>query len=301
MKSVLRPGFQVVFSALIGEDFIMTRYKLARLTVLVVLPLLLGQSCVPTAFNGTTEANGTSEGINGSAGATGPEGPKGDAGDINANKAADSSPSIEVTKTAFVDGQNVCGAIRIKNTDGQAAVVIGVADSLEVHFPSSATPPPLPAGSSANWFKVADVPIPLPAPIAPGKTTTVNYCFSLCLAADAPGANSMRNVVAVTVADSGGRVTTVTTRSAGFAPPVLNCQACCLSDGSCTDTQPNDCVAAHGVPKGVGTDCATTECSVACCHSNGPCVDEGPSACQTHGGTSQGMGTTCATNGCPVA
>src|SRR6478735_2757413 len=102
----------------------MTRCKLARLTVLVVLPLLLGQSCVPTASDGTAEANGTSEGINGSAGATGPVGPKGDAGDINAKKAADSSPSIEVTKTAFVDGQNVCGAIRIKNTGVQPAVVI---------------------------------------------------------------------------------------------------------------------------------------------------------------------------------
>ena len=98
------------------------------------------------------------------------------------NTAAASSASITVSKTAFVDGQNVCGAIRITNVSGQTAFVSRVADSLEVHFPLNTTPPPLPAGSTPTWFKVADVPIPLPGPIAPGKTITINYTTELPLA-----------------------------------------------------------------------------------------------------------------------
>jgi hypothetical protein len=211
------------------------------------------------------------------------------------NVAVLGAASVKVSKTAFVDGQNVCGAIRITNVSGQPAIVSGMADSLEVHFPLNVPPPALPAGSTITWFKVADVPIPLPGPIAPGATATIDYCFSLCLATDAPGANAMRNVVAVTLANHGGRVNTVTTRSISFAPPVLDCQACCLPDGSCTDTQPSNCAAASGLSAGAGTDCATTECRQACCLGNGSCDDETVRACADHGGAPLGLGTTCAT------
>jgi len=180
--------------------------------------------------------------------------------DPSVNVAAVSGPSIDVSKTASVNGQNVCGVIRIKNTGAQPVTVSAIADSLEVHFPREAPPAALSPGSTPGWYKVANVSIPLPGPIAPRVTATIDYCFSLCLAADAPGANSMRNVVAVTVTNASGSVKTVTTRSVSFPPPVLDCQACCMPDGSCTDTIPGVCASAGGASQGVGTDCATTEC-----------------------------------------
>ena len=207
--------------------------------------------------------------------------------------------SVEVSKTAYIDGQKVCGEIRIKNSGQSPVSVTGVVDFLEVHFPKMVTPPPaLLPGSTREWFRVADVPIPmpgvpLPGPIAPRATATIDYCFSLCLAADAPGANSMRNVVTVTVTSQSGIVKTVTTRSTSFPPPVLDCQACCLPDGSCSDTVPDECAAAGGLSKGIGSDCATTECTQACCR-DGTCSNETLIACQD-GGEPLGLGTACAT------
>jgi len=216
---------------------------------------------------------------------------------------AESSPTnavavaagVEVSKTAFIDGQNVCGAIRITNIGVQPAVLSAMADSLEVHFPGAVPPPPLPAGSTRTWFKVAVVPIPLPGPIAPRGTATIPYCFSLCLAADFTGANSMRNVVSVTVLSPSGSVKTVTTRSTSFPPPVLDCQACCLPAGSCSDTFPDDCAAAGGLPGGPGTDCATIECVQACCLPGASCSDRTVAACRAEGGAPLGLGTDCVT------
>jgi len=212
--------------------------------------------------------------------------------------AAAGAPSIKVSKTAYVDGQNVCGTIRITNAGEQSAIPSAVVDSLEVHFPLTVSPPALPAGSTPTWFKVADVPVALPGPIAPRGTATIDYCFSLCLAADSPGANSMRNVVAVTVMNEAGVAKTVTARSTSFSPPVLDCQACCRPDGSCTDTVLDDCAAVGGLSQGAGTDCATTECPQACCLPDDSCTYEGPSACQAAAGEPKGPGTDCASIQC---
>ena len=213
--------------------------------------------------------------------------------------AAGGGPSIRVSKTAFVDGQDVCGLIRITNTGSSEVSVTAVADSLEVHFPRTVTPPPLPAGSTATWFKVADVPIAPPGGvIAPGTTATIDYCFPLCSTADAPGANSMRNVVTITATDQAGGVKMFTTRSVSFPPPLLDCQACCLPDGSCIDTEPDECAVAAGLARGVDTDCATTECTQACCYPDDSCSDDHPSLCA---GESKGLGTDCASTQCCIA
>lgn len=197
------------------------------------------------------------------------------------NTAGSSGAGIEVSKTAFVDGENVCGAIRITNVGGQLATISKIVDSLEVHFPRDGSSS-LPAGSTKTWYKVVDVPIPLPSAIAPGKTATINYCFSLCLASDAPGANSMRNVVTVFVGAK-----SFTTRSVSFPPPSLDCRACCVPDGSCADTLPGTCAAAGGTARETGTDCATTQCctptgvsghctqTAPCCDSNARCQVDG--------------------------
>jgi hypothetical protein len=86
------------------------------------------------------------------------------------------------------------------------------------------------------------------------------------------------------------------------APP----EACCMSDGSCTDLDPGDCNAAGGIAQGVGTTCATTVCPgpEACCFDDGSCTDVLASICtNTVGlvevGVPQGNGTSCATAACP--
>jgi len=137
------------------------------------------------------------------------------------------STSIEVSKTASFDGRVVSGTISITNTGENPAVISAMADSLEVHFPRKgrSTPPPLPGGSTPNWFKVADVPVAKPGPIPVGETVEIDYSFDLCAAADFAGANAMRNVVAVTLANKPekARKDTVVTRSESFKPQAPEC------------------------------------------------------------------------------
>jgi hypothetical protein len=133
--------------------------------------------------------------------------------------------SIEVSKTADFDGRFVSGTITIANVGENLALISALADSLEVHFPRKFTPPPLPEGSTPNWFKVADVPVEKPDLIPVGETASIDYSFDLCDAADFAGANSMRNVVAVTLANKPetAQTNTVVTRSDSFKPAEPDC------------------------------------------------------------------------------
>ncbi|MCH7697904.1 MAG: hypothetical protein IH865_03045 [Chloroflexi bacterium] len=133
--------------------------------------------------------------------------------------------SIEVRKTADSDGRFVSGTISITNVGENPAQISAIADSLEVHFPRRFTPPPLPEGSTRNWFKVADVPVENRVRIPVGETVSIDYTFDLCDAADFSGASSMRNVVAVTLANKpeGAQNDTVVTRSDSFQPTEPDC------------------------------------------------------------------------------
>jgi hypothetical protein len=133
--------------------------------------------------------------------------------------------SIEVSKTASFDGRFVTGTISTTNVGENPAIISAVADSLEVHFPGRMAAPPLPAGSTPRWFKVADVPVASPGLIPVGETVSVDYVFDLCLAADFQGANAMRNAVAVTLANKpeNARVDTIVTRSESFEPGTPEC------------------------------------------------------------------------------
>jgi hypothetical protein len=75
-----------------------------------------------------------------------------------------------------------------------------------------------------------------------------------------------------------------------------------MSNGSCTDSLPSDCLAGGGSPQGAGTTCATATCAStqACCLSSGTCTDAIPAACAAAGGILQGAGTTCAGRVCPT-
>jgi len=78
-------------------------------------------------------------------------------------------------------------------------------------------------------------------------------------------------------------------------------QACCLLDGTCIDTTPEDCKAIGGNPQGTGTNCATTICSQpteACCLPDSTCIDTDVNDCLAQGGIPQGPGTDCSTVDC---
>src|SRR3989304_3246085 len=135
--------------------------------------------------------------------------------------AANGGPtSIAVSKTASQDGGFLTGTISITNKGDNPAIISAIADSLEVHFPRNLPPPSLPPGLTPTWFKVADVPVPVAGPIPVGGTVNIDYRFDLCGAADFPGANAMRNVVAVTLANKppNAQTDTVVTRSDSFPP-----------------------------------------------------------------------------------
>ena len=135
--------------------------------------------------------------------------------------------SLEVSKTAESDGRFVSGTIDITNVGENPARISAIEDSLEVHFPRRRgfTPPPLPDGSTRNWFKVADVSVSTPGLIPVGETVSIDYTFDLCDAADFSGANSMRNVVVVTLANrpEGAQSDTFETRSESFRPEEPDC------------------------------------------------------------------------------
>lgn len=145
-------------------------------------------------------------------------------GDLTLNlSAVELGPaSIEVSKTAEVDGLFVSGTISITNVGDFTAFISNIDDTLEVHFPGRFDPPALPDGSTRNWFTVAGVPVANPGEIPVGETVSIDYSFNVCSADAHDGANSMRNVVGVTVSNRPERAQrdTVVTRSDSFKPPV---------------------------------------------------------------------------------
>ncbi len=92
-------------------------------------------------------------------------------------------------------------------------------------------------------------------------------------------------------------------------PDVINvtCQsetfgACCLSNGTCTDTTSTDCSIQGGSFQGDGTDCGTTSCpqpTGACCNFSGMfCTEETSDNCSLSGGSYFGDGTFCIDDPC---
>ena len=74
-----------------------------------------------------------------------------------------------------------------------------------------------------------------------------------------------------------------------------------MSDLSCADLDPANCVTAGGTSQGPGTTCAATTCTApteACCLPDLSCLDSDLAGCAIAGGISQGAATTCATTTC---
>ncbi|MFQ6077003.1 MAG: DNRLRE domain-containing protein, partial [Candidatus Bathyarchaeia archaeon] len=118
--------------------------------------------------------------------------------------------SIEVSKTADVSGSTIFGSITITCTSKIAARITSIVDWLEVHYPKE-----------RRWKKVADVPLAvgLPVTLDPGATMTLVYSYGVTDTYE--GANSMRNVVSVQLANSNHKGTNApyVTRSESFKPP----------------------------------------------------------------------------------
>ena len=74
--------------------------------------------------------------------------------------------------------------------------------------------------------------------------------------------------------------------------------ACCLADGTCSETTEQGCT---GIFQGASTDCGSVSCPQppelgACCAADGSCTETTQADCTD---TFQGVGTTCATANCP--
>jgi len=86
------------------------------------------------------------------------------------------------------------------------------------------------------------------------------------------------------------------------AVPCPTLGACCKTDGTCEDLTEAGCLADpdYLVFAGLGTECASTDCTGACCYYDGSCTDGSQADCVAAGGTWQGIGTDCATTSCPL-
>jgi spore coat protein A len=79
--------------------------------------------------------------------------------------------------------------------------------------------------------------------------------------------------------------------------------ACCLLDGSCTETDSATCSNLNGTYNGDGTECASVSCpqpTGACCLPDGSCVVDEEGDCLAAGGTYHGDFTTCGDVECPL-
>jgi len=89
------------------------------------------------------------------------------------------------------------------------------------------------------------------------------------------------------------------TSDTGGGEPCI--QACCLPGQVCEIMPLAECVTAGGVPRGLGTDCASAPCSSleqACCKPDGYCAVMLPADCTALGGTVQDPQVTCAEAEC---
>lgn len=79
-------------------------------------------------------------------------------------------------------------------------------------------------------------------------------------------------------------------------------RACCFTDGTCQDRNPDACTSLGGTPQALGVLCASNPCpqpTQACCFADGSCQDLAAGDCATAGGTPQGADTNCAMASCP--
>jgi hypothetical protein len=141
---------------------------------------------------------------------------------------------------------------------------------------------PLPTGSNPNIFNDGN-----------------SFATSLILAPGNQLVLTMQDGAAVGFSHIRG-TSMVFSNIAAYVP--LPTEACCLSDGTCVELDPNYCIATNGLPQGAGTNCAMVVCeaSQACCfYAAGTCADIISSDCVLQGGVPLGDGTSCATPGCP--
>lgn len=116
-------------------------------------------------------------------------------------------------------------------------------------------------------------------------------------------AGAMSTTNAADYALSANPAVFINNAGASFTLQGIAVGACCLSNGTCADSQaPSDCSKFGGTYQGDGTTCAGSNCAQAtgaCCMSNGTCSDMTFANCSSSGGTFEGVGTACASFQCP--
>ncbi|MBK7952180.1 MAG: hypothetical protein IPK00_26355 [Deltaproteobacteria bacterium] len=90
--------------------------------------------------------------------------------------------SFSVSTTAAVSGSTVSGVLTLTNAESEPIPFSALSASIEVRFDEGVAIPPLPAGSSAGWYRIAQVSLPAPVTVAAGASQGFPFVIDPCSA-----------------------------------------------------------------------------------------------------------------------
>lgn len=90
--------------------------------------------------------------------------------------------SFSVSTTASVSGSTVSGVLTLTNAESAPITFSALSASIEVRFDEGVAIPPLPAGSSAGWYRIAQVSVSAPVVVAAGASQGFPFVIDPCSA-----------------------------------------------------------------------------------------------------------------------
>lgn len=145
--------------------------------------------------------------------------------------------SFDVVTTASTAGARVPGVVTVTNLDSAPMTVTSMAASLEVRFDAGVAIPALPAGSSAGWYRVAEISLPVPVTVAAASSQSFPFVIDPCSASLASyrSAKDMRALASV----SAGRVRDGSSSAFPLPAPCPVCGNAVVETGEQCDAGPN--------------------------------------------------------------
>lgn len=198
--------------------------------------------------------------------------------------------SFSVTTTASVSGSAVAGTLSVTNLENGPIDLSNLSASIEVRFDEGVAIPPLPAGSSEGWYRIAQVALPVPVTLAAGASQGFSFVIDPCGASVAPyrSAKDMRAFGSV----AAGRVRDAYSNSFPLPAPCPVCGNGIPEAGEQCDTGPagagcctSTCqLRADGASCNDGDACTRVDaCQAGTCVGSSPVVCTAADACRLAG------------------